>query len=270
MTQEILIKQMDALRPWHQVVQITNDLSTEIYNEKNNGRKMVSHFKHSGKFIYDIYKKNIINKTMLDCGCNAGAHLFGAAKLGIKSGLGFDAREHWINQANWLKKNITIYNTDNLEFKIMNIYDIPKNNIGNFDATMYSGLFYHVEEPFLSLKILSDVTNELLIINTAFEKSHDQNTNMDCLYFKSEGVLNPLSGVHGVSWLPSGEKVIVKMLQKLGFVEFYLMFKKADDSAEHNGRLGLAASKVNGLLTNTLAEAYNINSRKKLVDNQQK
>jgi hypothetical protein len=251
---EELIKQMDALKPWHQIVRITPDLSTEIYDEQYTGRKMVSH-KFTGQFVNNVYKENMINKTMLDCGCNAGAHLFGAANIGIKSGFGFDVRELWINQANWLKNNITIHRTDHLKFKVMNIYDIPKNNIGKFDITMYSGLFYHVEDPFLSLKILSDVTDELLIINTMFEETHDQDNGKDCMYFKNESIFHPLNGVHGVSWVPSGENVIVKMLEPLGFVEFYLMFKRVLDK-NSNGRLAIAASKVPNLLKNASPEAY--------------
>lgn len=248
MNNEELIKQMDALKPWHQIVQITPDLSTEIYEGQYEGKKMVSH-KSTGQFISNVYKENMINKTMLDCGCNAGSHLFESAKIGIKSGMGFDVRELWINQANWLKNNITIHRTDHLEFKIMNIYDIPKNNIGKFDVTMYSGLLYHVEEPFYSLKILSDVTNELLIVNTSFDKDHDQTTQKDCLYFKMEGIKSPLSGVHGVSWVPSGEKVIIEMLKPLGFVEFKLMFKRIiGETGRNYGRLSVAASKIPSLL----------------------
>lgn len=248
MNNEELIKQMDALKPWHQIAQITPDLSTEIYDGQYEGRKMVSH-KSTGQFINNIYKENMINKTMLDCGCNAGSHLFESAKIGIKSGMGFDVRELWINQANWLKNNITIHKTSHLEFRTMNIYDIPKNDIGKFNITMCSGLLYHVEDPFLSLKIISDVTDELLILNTMYEAEHNQDTQKDCLYFKSESITHPLSGVNGVSWVPSGEKVIIEMLKPLGFVEFKLMFKRIIGETRINyGRLSVAASKIPNLL----------------------
>lgn len=248
LSREEMIAEMEELKPWHQRVQITEDLNTEIFDKQYNGRTMVNHRRHSSDFIYEVYKDQMLNKTMLDCGCNAGAHLYEAAKMGIKRGLGFDTRELWINQASWLKENISIHKTDHLEFKLMNIFDIPKNNIGKFDITMYSGLLYHVEEPFLSLKVLSDVTNELLIINTAYEEGHDQEKNKDCLYFKHEGVSDPLSGVHGVSWLPSGERVIMRMLRPLGFSEFYLMFKRNRTfNSEKVGRLAIAASKIPGM-----------------------
>lgn len=262
MKEEQLIKQMDALKPWHQVVQITPDLSTAIYGNECVGRKMIFHMKHSAKFIKEVYKENMANKTLLDCGCNAGGHLFGAARIGIKRGLGFDVRDLWINQANWLKENITIHKTNHLDFKVMNIFDIPESNIGKFDITMYSGLLYHVEDPFLSLKILAEVTNELIIVNTMFEKTHDQDNDQDCLYFKSEGTKHPLSGVTGVSWVPSGENVITKMLEPLGFVEFHLMFKRVNEDGG-NGRLAVAASKIPGLLTDVFPEAYKSSFSKK-------
>jgi hypothetical protein len=239
---ETLIKQMEELKPWHQRVQVTPELNTDIFDRQYENRSMVNH-RYSADFIYRVYKDSMLSKTMLDCGCNAGAHLYEAAKYGIKRGFGFDARESWINQAIWLKNNISIYNTDNIDFKVMNIYDVPKNNIGKYDVTMYSGLLYHVEDPFLSLKILSDVTNELLIVNTAFDKNHDQDVSKDCLYFKNESVVHPLSGVHGVSWVPSGERVIVNMLRPLGFKDFYLMFKRVDGNKD-TGRLAIAASKI--------------------------
>lgn len=250
-TREQMIQQMGSLKPWHQCVQVTEDLNTNIFDGEYNDRRMVWHYQHSSKFIYEVYGEDLINKTMLDCGCNAGGHLFGAAKKGIKQGFGFDARELWINQANWLKNNISIHKTNHLEFKVMNIFDIPKNDIGKFDITMYSGLFYHVEEPFLSLKVVADVTDELLIINTAYEASHNQETGKDCLYFKRESIVDPLSGIHGISWLPSGEKVIISMLRALQFKEFYLMFKRNREFGhERGGRLALAASKIPNMFEN--------------------
>lgn len=91
---EQMIAEIESLKPWHQFVQITEDLSTGIFDGRNGGRQMVKHYDYSSKFICGVYGDNLINKTMLDCGCNAGGHLFGAAKQGIKGGLGFDAREH--------------------------------------------------------------------------------------------------------------------------------------------------------------------------------
>jgi SAM-dependent methyltransferase len=240
-----MMVEMEMLKPWHQKVQISHDLNTDVFDGLYEGRSMVNH-RHTADFISRVYRADIVEKSMLDCGCNAGAHLYEAARYGIKKGLGFDARQHWINQAEWLKNNISIFNTDNIEFIVSNIYDIPNKNIGKFDVSMYSGLFYHVEEPFLSLKILSDVTNELLIVNTMYEKEHDQGYSKDCLYLKLEDVQSPLSGTHGVSWCPSGENVIKRMLQTLGFKSFYLIFKRPNPTGG-NGRLGLAASKIEGM-----------------------
>lgn len=62
MNEERLIKQMDALKPWHQVVQITPDLSTAIYGDECAGRKMIFHMKHSAKFIKEVYKDEMENK----------------------------------------------------------------------------------------------------------------------------------------------------------------------------------------------------------------
>ena len=248
MTNEELIREMSKLSPWHQSIQLNSELNTNHFKSDMPDRIMVSH-RASAKFLSKVYKDDLSKKSIIDCGCNAGALLFEAAKIGIGRGVGFDARELWINQANFVKNNITLYNTDNLEFRVMNLYDLPNTIIGNFDITMYSGLFYHVEDPFLSLKILSERTNELMIVNTMYEGSHNQNTQKDCLYFKPEGTAEPLSGVNGVAWNPSGENLLIELLKRLGFVEFELMFKRAVEIVPgSNGRLSLAASKVSGLL----------------------
>jgi tRNA (mo5U34)-methyltransferase len=42
---------------------------------------------------------------VLDCACNCGAFLFWAKELGADECFGFDIRQHWIDQAEFLREH---------------------------------------------------------------------------------------------------------------------------------------------------------------------
>ena len=112
---EALVEQIKALAPWHLNIQITNDLNTgEVFSES--GEKLIrkdgglggdvslKRFRESFlKKIDSIYSDGLEGKTFLDCACNAGGYCFWTREREIKSAFGFDVREHWVKQAQFVK-----------------------------------------------------------------------------------------------------------------------------------------------------------------------
>lgn len=233
---------LDALGVFHQDIEINENLRTSELSDPYHWKKTYSNHSSIAKFLKTLYKESLKEKTMLSTACNAGAQLFECQKIGIKEGYGFDVRELWIKQANWLKQNITSYNTDNLFFRTHGFDELTADK--TYDVSFFDGIFYHLANPFLHLSKVASITNEIITVNTAYDSSSDSKP---ALIFKMEGkgIDEGLTGIEGVSWLPNDERVIKLMLQDLGFIEFKLFFKNPS-----HGRLCLIGSKKKGLLNN--------------------
>ncbi len=77
-------------------------------------------------------------KKFLDCACNCGGYCFWAKELGAAKCAGFDVRQYWIDQAEFLLDNRTLP-TDGISFTRSDLYDVPSLNLGTFDITLFKG-----------------------------------------------------------------------------------------------------------------------------------
>lgn len=234
----------ELLGRFHHDIEISKNLrSSELsppYHPSGNRPKHT----YVAEIFKAIYGENLKNKSMLSVACNAGAQLFECQKIGILKGYGFDVRDLWINQANWLKQNITSYSTNNLEFKQHGLDALTFNEI--YDVSFFDGILYHLADPFLHLSNVAKITKDIITVNTMYDCSTD--SIKPALIFKREGKTyqEGLTGVEGVSWAPNGEKVIELLLRELGFIEFKLISKT--EGTNGTGRLCLYGTKIKGLL----------------------
>jgi hypothetical protein len=83
-----------------------------------------------------------------------------------------------------------------------------------------------------ALKIVADRTDEVLILDTAAASGCEDGF----LKLVSEGVENPMSGVHSLAWHPTGPAVLSQILEWLGFEASRVMFWRQHPASE--GRLG--------------------------------
>ena len=156
---EALVRRIKALGPWHMNIQLTEELNSgEVFAEDGvkRGRDEggrggdVSLLQLRDLFlkqIDSIYPDGLKGKTFLDCACNAGGYCFWTRERDIKSAFGFDVREHWIKQARFVKAQRRVAETDRIQFRVNDLYDIPSQNLTPFDITMFKGIFYHLPDP---------------------------------------------------------------------------------------------------------------------------
>jgi SAM-dependent methyltransferase len=236
----------DKLGDWHYNIDLGDGKSTvdlsPPYNAPGDKTHGYINTDYIGDLIKKIYGDESREKTVLDVACNSGAQLFSCQKIcGIRSGFGFDIREQWINQANWLKENIKFYNTSNLVFKRGSFEVLDE--IGMFDVSFFNGIFYHLANPYQELEKVSAHTSDIITINTMYAPSADTDAPALILKLEATGDDHALSGVECISWVPNGEEVLIRLLKHLGFCQFHLLFKDAP-----NRRLCLIASKISGRL----------------------
>ena len=110
------------------------------------------------------------NKQQLriaDLGCLEGGYAVEFARLGYQT-LGLDVREANIEACRYVQSRVAL---PNLEFVRDDAWNIPK--YGLFDAVFCCGLFYHLDRPREFLKVLSNVTKRVLILQTHFSEAQD-------------------------------------------------------------------------------------------------
>jgi len=163
-----------------------------------------------------IYPDGLAGRRFLDCACNCGGYSFWAKELGASECFGFDVRKHWIDQALFLAENRD-EPSDRIHFEVCDLYDLPKLGLPQFDIAMFKGIFYHLPDPVSGLKLVADLTKELLIVNTATRSGLADGM----LWLAQESRDHVMSGVYGLNWFPTGPKVVERILAWLGFTETY-------------------------------------------------
>jgi SAM-dependent methyltransferase len=192
-----------------------------------------------------VYPAGLQGRSVLDCACNCGGYLFWAKELGAGRCFGFDARQHWIDQALFLLAHRDAANED-MDFRVCDLYDLPKLQTQPFDITIFHGIFYHLPDPIAGLKIAADLTQELLLLNTATR--NDLPDGLLVMEEEDPGIM--VSGIHGLTWRPTGPAVLTRLLKWLGFAETHCVFwhDEMANQAPGWGRLQLIAARTTGLL----------------------
>ncbi len=101
----ITIEQLRELAPWHSDVDVGNGIRTSDGNDKLNAPVTTADPMKIGNLLKRIYPSGLADKSFLDVACNCGAYSLLARDMGASRVLGFDVREHWIRQANFLHDN---------------------------------------------------------------------------------------------------------------------------------------------------------------------
>lgn len=157
-----------------------------------------------------VYPDGLAGRRVLDCACNCGVYLLWAKELGAGESLGFDVREHWVEQARFLSEHRGL--RDGVQFEVRDLYDLPSRSLEPFDVTLFKGILYHLPDPVTGLRIAADRTRELLVLNTAVVDGQP-----NALVANPESAEDFMSGVHGLAWLPTGPEVLRTMLAWCGF-----------------------------------------------------
>ena len=222
-----LVSQIKALAPWHHSLRLTDDLTTgEVFSPEekllpkdNDGVSLISPKPRFVSRANQLYPNGMAGKRFLDCACNAGAYCFFARELGAEFSLGFDVREHWINQAKFVQQHRQVTPTDRIEFRVMDLYELGTQGFNKFDFVYFSGIFYHLPDPVTGLKLAADLTSDVIVLNTAMMPG---NLETDGLTMTSEGTDPVMSGVYQLAWFPNNVSTLTNILKWLGFREMKL------------------------------------------------
>ncbi|MGQ7848696.1 hypothetical protein ACUNV4_29640 [Granulosicoccus sp. 3-233] len=259
---EFLKRKITELGPWHHKVVITPDISTQIGSESESriGSEgtvvLIDDKQEFVDLLGSIYPDGVSGRSFLEAACNCAAYSNYFMQLGGEKAFGFDAREHWVNQANFLKKHL-LDDTEAAQFRVADLEGVKSIGLDNYDIGMFKGIFYHLPDPISSLKTIADLTNEVLIFNSASRYSPRSG-----LVLAREDTSHLMSGIYGLNWFPTDPAVIEKLLQTMGFNDFRVLFWHKRPSIRNgmkrgvtrflkntivgNGRFGLIAARKKG------------------------
>jgi len=220
-----------SLGPWHHDVEIAPGLRTgdpTLAPEPDPARgtpRLTDPYRDMRVLLADVFPNGLEGRAFLDCACNAGGHSLAAHALGAGRCFGFDARPHWIAQARFLARHLP---SENVDFAVGELADLPALGVGPFDVTLFRGIFYHLPDPVAGLKIAADLTRELIIVNTATQPAPGK-----ALILNREGVTPLMSGVHHLAWLPTGPEVVQDILAYCGFPHSRVRYDIASDAGRN-------------------------------------
>jgi tRNA (mo5U34)-methyltransferase len=244
-----LREEIVRLGPWHLDVEVTPDLSTRAWVEAgvptDESLGPVVFLDKREEFqaqLREVYPRGLEGRRFLDCACNCGGYVFWAREIGAGECFGFDVREHWIRQARFLLEHRRSPK-EGIRFELADLYDLPGMGLRPFDVTLFKGILYHLPEPVRGLQIAADLTAELMILNTATMSGWPDGA----LTMDRESTEQLMSGVHGLSWHPTGPEVVTAMLRWAGFSETRLLWWRPE-VRRGRGRLEILAAKKPGLL----------------------
>lgn len=160
MTREEILNGVKLLEPWFHRIDLGHGIFTKT--ESVTGEP-VDHPRQSWEVIRQCLPDDLTNKTVLDVGCNGGFYCVEAKRRGARRVLGVDGQRQHVRQALFVRKVLGL----DLEFRRFSVYDLNRETVGRFDITLALGLVYHLKHLVFALERLYDVTNELLIVETA-------------------------------------------------------------------------------------------------------
>lgn len=155
------IAEFDAGIGWYQDIDLGNGVHTKsrrIYGEE------IDHPRRRWAEVESAVPQDLIGKTVLDIGCNAGYICFEAVRRGAKRVVGIDLKQDYVDQANFCAEVLGV----DVDFRVMSIYDLAQLD-ETFDVVFCVGILYHCADILSAVSSVSSAAADLLIVETAIE-----------------------------------------------------------------------------------------------------
>ena len=150
------IEKVNSLPWFHQI-----DLGDGIVSP---GRAKLEGLKRQADAMFGSI--SLIGKSVLDIGCIDGFYSFEACKRGAKRVLAID---HFIWRDSRCREAFDIARArvaPQVEVMDIDVFDLTPQAVGKFDVVLFSGVFYHLRNPFLAIERIAELATEVLVVET--------------------------------------------------------------------------------------------------------
>ncbi len=220
MTREEILSELERLQPWFHRIDLGGGLYTKTESVMG---EPVDHPAGPWGTIGKCIPEDLKGKTVLDVGCNAGFYAIEAKRRGAARVLGVDGQRQHVRQAVFVRKALGL----DIEYRRMNVYELNRRSVGQFDITLALGLIYHLKHLVLALENLYEVTRELLVVETAIMPPGRTPESFTHPLGEAEMRLHPLAFVENppeakeqvFNWFLPGTEALRALLRNVGFDE---------------------------------------------------
>lgn len=171
--------------------------------------------------ILNHFGGSLAGKRVLDIACCCGGLSIAAARHGAEQVLGVDVIQRYVEQSTFLAEVLELQNVD---FQVMDIYDLSPETVGTFDVVFCCGLFFHLENPVDAMRRVASVARDVLVVETVVHRKEPS----DMASWKSDIVRPTLSEntqttssgawrTGGIYQLVPNEPAIQELIQFAGF-----------------------------------------------------
>jgi tRNA (mo5U34)-methyltransferase len=229
MTREEILSELERLRPWFHRIDLGGGLYTKTESVMG---EPVDHPAGPWETIGRCLPADLRGKSVLDVGCNAGFYAIEARRRGAARVLGVDGQRQHVRQAVFVRKVLGL----DVEYRRMNVYELNRRAVGEFDVVLALGLIYHLKHLVLALENLFEVTRELLVVETAVMPPERTPASFPHPLGEAEMRLHPLAYVENpagakeqvYNWFLPGVEALKALLRSTGFAEVEVVEVKAE------------------------------------------
>lgn len=162
MNPDELRSRIAAFPGWHYQFNF-DGITTPIW-----GEAAITRHEKRERYFFDTLVRlcggSLKGRRVLDLGCNAGWWSLKAIEAGCDFVAGVDGRQMHIDQANLVFEAKRV-DRARYQFTVGNILAEPW-PAGDFDVVLCLGLLYHISKPVELMERISDVNNDLLVVDT--------------------------------------------------------------------------------------------------------
>lgn len=206
MSREELEARIKSFDYWHYPIDLGNGV---VINAESRNKLTLRDFIWPA--VLDLCGGTIDGFRVLDVGCNAGFWSFEAHRSGAAYVLGVDARPVHIEQAEFVRETLGVDPT-RVEFRRMNICDLSRNEIGEYDLCLLLRVLHHLSHPLLGLEKIREVCRNYLVLDVKLFTKVDR----PVFYVHAEDPTGVLHGVDGLALRPS-RSALELVLKSNGF-----------------------------------------------------
>lgn len=172
-----------------------------------------------------------IRTRILETGSLEGGHSFCLARMSnVDEVVALEGRDYNIRKAELVRGVLGI---DNVEFHLVDLESADLAQYGQFDICFNVGLLYHLPEPWIHLRRIREVTQNIFLWTHYVDPStvNEQRNGYPGWSYREFGFDDPLSGLSADSFWPSLD-ALIKMLSDAGFPRIQII---EDDNGNKEG-----------------------------------
>ncbi|MBI4459539.1 MAG: methyltransferase domain-containing protein [Acidobacteria bacterium] len=163
MTPQQLQQQIAALGPWFYPFDLGNGLRTESQIPPEVTGIFETRLQMVEQVVENHFGSRLQEISCLDLGCHEGFYSIAMARKGVPQVLGVDVRESNLRKARFVAQTLGL---PQIQFRQANIERLRSEEVGRHELTLFLGVLYHLENPMLCLRNLSQITKELCVVET--------------------------------------------------------------------------------------------------------